>query len=104
MAIAGNASASSGAVEECMSSTKVSGITILNAKLHRPWVTRELIVRPRLLESLDAGLARPLTVVVAPAGFGKSTLVSSWIEGAGSWQARRRWPGAGRLAVAGRKR
>ncbi len=63
-----------------LSSTKGSDITILNAKLHRPRVTRDLIVRPRLLALLDAGLARPLAVVVAPAGFGKSTLVSSWIE------------------------
>ncbi len=62
-----------------MKSTKESNITILKAKLHRPRVTRELIVRPRLLALLDAGLARPLTAVVAPAGFGKSTLVSSWI-------------------------
>ena len=65
--------------EEPMSSRNKSGITILNAKLHRPRVTRDLIIRPRLLALLDAGRTRPLTVVVAPAGFGKSTLVSSWI-------------------------
>jgi LuxR family maltose regulon positive regulatory protein len=40
------------------------------------WVARE-----RLLALLDAGPHARLTVVVAPAGFGKSTLVAQWIEG-----------------------
>jgi len=53
---------------------------LLQAKLNRPRVTRDLIVRPRLLKLLDSGLSEPLTLVVAPAGFGKTTLVSSWIE------------------------
>ncbi len=56
------------------------GFVLLQAKLNRPRVTRDLIVRPRLLKLLDSGLSEPLTIVVAPAGFGKTTLVSSWIE------------------------
>jgi LuxR family transcriptional regulator, maltose regulon positive regulatory protein len=63
-----------------MSSTNRPEFTILNAKLNRPRVTKDLIVRPRLLALLDAALAGPLSIVVAPAGFGKTTLVSSWIE------------------------
>ncbi|MEM7133691.1 MAG: LuxR C-terminal-related transcriptional regulator [Chloroflexota bacterium] len=38
------------------------------------------MTRPRLLEKLDAGLASRLTLVAAPAGFGKSTLVSHWLQ------------------------
>lgn len=64
----------------CMSSVAGSDRPILRAKLLRPQVTKDLIARPRLLASLDAGLNMPLTVVVAPAGFGKTTLVSSWIS------------------------
>ena len=37
-------------------------------------------VRPRLVERLDYGTQGPLTLVAAAAGYGKTTLVSSWIE------------------------
>lgn len=55
-------------------------LVLLTAKLRRPRVTRNLVVRPRLLTMLDEGLAGPMSVVVAPAGFGKTSLVSSWLE------------------------
>jgi len=48
--------------------------TLLRTKLHRPKVTADLVPRPRLLERLDQHRERPLTLVVAPAGFGKTTL------------------------------
>jgi LuxR family maltose regulon positive regulatory protein len=38
-----------------------------------------LVSRPRLVERLNAGLDRKLTLVSAPAGFGKTTLISEWI-------------------------
>jgi len=40
-----------------------------------------LVSRPRLLERLNAGLLhkRKLTLISAPAGFGKTTLLSEWI-------------------------
>ena len=41
---------------------------------------RHLVPRARLLERLDQGAQGPLTVVCAGAGYGKTTLVSSWIE------------------------
>ena len=53
---------------------------ILATKLYIPPPRPELIVRPRLIERLDAGLPRKLTLISAPAGFGKTTLVSSWID------------------------
>jgi LuxR family transcriptional regulator, maltose regulon positive regulatory protein len=54
---------------------------LLRTKLQRPGVIRDLVPRPRLVERLNWAVSNPLTLVCAPAGFGKSTLVSSWIEG-----------------------
>lgn len=51
---------------------------LLEAKLHRPMPPRNPLPRPRLLERLDAATARSLTLVDAPAGFGKSTLLAAW--------------------------
>ena len=57
---------------------------LLLTKLHIPPVRRELVSRPRLLEKLDAGLDRSLTLVSAPAGFGKTTLLSEWAHSVGA--------------------
>jgi LuxR family maltose regulon positive regulatory protein len=38
-----------------------------------------MVSRPRLLERLNKGLHGKLTLISAPAGFGKTTLVSSWV-------------------------
>jgi LuxR family transcriptional regulator, maltose regulon positive regulatory protein len=54
--------------------------TLRQTKLHRPSPTRYLVVRQRLWERLDKGKAHPLILVCAPAGYGKTTLISSWIE------------------------
>jgi LuxR family maltose regulon positive regulatory protein len=56
---------------------------LLATKLYRPPPGDGLIVRPRLLEKLNEGLNRPLMLVVAPAGYGKTTLVTSWLDGCG---------------------
>ena len=53
---------------------------LLFTKLNRPPVAGDRIDRPRLIEMLNRGLPGPLTLVCAAAGFGKTTLVSSWIE------------------------
>jgi len=53
---------------------------LIRTKLHRPQVTENLVARPRLLEYLHTRRRRPLTVVSAPAGYGKTTLVSNWLE------------------------
>ena len=52
---------------------------ILATKLYLPPPTTTLVQRPRLLQRLAGALRRPLTSVVAPPGFGKTTLVSSWL-------------------------
>lgn len=56
--------------------------TLLTTKLHRPRALPQQVQRPQLLARLDQGLAAglPLTLVVAPAGFGKSTLISQWLD------------------------
>lgn len=63
-----------------MTSSQRPGIVILQTKLNRPSVTRDLVVRPRLLRRLEEGLNGAITLIVAPAGFGKTTLVSSWLQ------------------------
>ncbi len=57
-----------------------SAAPLLRTKLHRPPVTTDLVRRERLHERLSQGLEIPLTLVSAPAGYGKSMLVSSWAE------------------------
>lgn len=52
----------------------------LRTKLHRPRVTADVVDRPRLMVALNNGLDHSLILVAAPAGFGKSTLVSAWLE------------------------
>ncbi len=56
------------------------GEILLHTKLHRPLIARGLIDRPQLRHQLDEGVSLPLTLVVASAGFGKTTLVCSWLE------------------------
>src|SRR5438067_351359 len=54
---------------------------ILATKLYIPPLRPHVVIRPRLLERLNAGLHRKLTLISAPAGFGKTTLVSDWLTG-----------------------
>ncbi len=51
---------------------------LIKTKLFIPPLRVERVARPRLLELLDAGCQRSLTLVSAPAGFGKTTLLASW--------------------------
>ncbi len=53
---------------------------LLQTKLYIPPPRPDLVSRPRLIERLNEGLHRKLTLISAPAGFGKTTLVSSWID------------------------
>ena len=55
-------------------------LSIIRTKLHRPPVDNLHLHRPHLLDRLNKRLHRPLTLVSAPAGYGKSTLVSCWLE------------------------
>ncbi|MCQ3972473.1 MAG: LuxR family transcriptional regulator [Anaerolineae bacterium] len=55
--------------------------SLLSTKLFIPQAGQlhDILPRPRLVERLQAGLSRRLTLVSAPAGFGKTTLVTEWI-------------------------
>ena len=54
---------------------------ILATKLHVPSPRPKIVLRPRLIERLNEGLPGKLTLISAPAGFGKTTLVSEWVAG-----------------------
>ena len=56
---------------------------LLSTKFYVPPPRPALVSRPRLLALLDQGLARPLTLISAPTGFGKTTLLSEWRASAG---------------------
>jgi LuxR family maltose regulon positive regulatory protein len=51
---------------------------ILATKLYVPAPRHNVVLRPRLIERLNEGLHSKLTLIAAPAGFGKTTLVSEW--------------------------
>lgn len=53
--------------------------SIISTKLFCPPLRTEVIHRPHLTVRLDEGWQRKLTLISAPAGFGKTTLVSEWI-------------------------
>jgi LuxR family maltose regulon positive regulatory protein len=64
---------------------------LLKAKLRVPAVPDHYVRRLRLLRLLDEAVSRPLTLVVAPAGVGKTTLLAGW--------SAEREPGTGWLAL-----
>jgi LuxR family maltose regulon positive regulatory protein len=56
-------------------------IPLIATKLYIPPPRPNAVLRPRLTERLKAGLRSKLTLISAPAGFGKTTLVSAWVAG-----------------------
>ncbi len=57
-------------------------VPLLETKLHVPRRRRGLVARPRLNERLSRGAESALTLVSAPAGFGKTTLLTEWLAAA----------------------
>ena len=66
-------------------------IPLLETKLYAPRPRRGLVARPRLSERLSRGVESKLTLVSAPAGFGKSTLVADWLASAPAAQRSAAW-------------
>lgn len=60
-----------------------AGDTILATKIHVPRARSAVVARYRLLQRLNEGLERGFTLISAPAGFGKTTLVASWLRDQG---------------------
>lgn len=54
-------------------------IELLGTKTFIPRVRNNLISRPRLVDRLNKGLNKKLTLIIAPAGFGKTTLTAEWV-------------------------
>src|ERR687894_477756 len=54
---------------------------ILTTKLYVPPPRPHAVLRPRLTGRLNEGLPRKLTLISAPAGFGKTTLLGEWVAG-----------------------
>ena len=54
--------------------------SLLRTKIIIPPITPRVVGRPRLAEYLTDGTRRALTLVVAPAGFGKTTLAATWAQ------------------------
>ena len=52
---------------------------LLETKFHIPGLRRGQVPRPRLTARLTGGAERKLTLISAPAGFGKTTLVAEWL-------------------------
>lgn len=57
---------------------------LVRTKFYRPPVSENFVTRPRLIDRLNRASTRPFTLISAPAGYGKSTLLSAWL---------RQWPG-----------
>ncbi|MFL7838602.1 MAG: hypothetical protein AB8I52_07425, partial [Candidatus Promineifilaceae bacterium] len=57
-----------------------SSSVILKTKLYPPPVTQDMVPRVALLEHLEQNRKRPLTLISAPAGYGKSMLASMWLQ------------------------
>jgi LuxR family maltose regulon positive regulatory protein len=53
---------------------------LLTTKLYIPPTRPELVYRPRLIKRLNQGQHRKMTLISAPAGFGKTTLVTEWLD------------------------
>ena len=58
---------------------------LLQTKLFVPRLRPSLVPRPHLIETVNKGLTGKLTLISAPAGFGKTTLVTDWL-------AQQEWP------------
>lgn len=58
----------------------VNHLFVLQTKLHRPPTPLNLVTRPRLLEQLETERVKPFILVSAPAGYGKSVVISNWLE------------------------
>jgi LuxR family transcriptional regulator, maltose regulon positive regulatory protein len=59
----------------------VRRLPLLTTKLAAPPQPAGVVIRPRLLRQLDIGVDRSITLISAPAGWGKTTLLSCWVRG-----------------------
>ncbi len=70
-----------------------AGIPLLETKIYIPKWRPGLVSRPRLIEHMHQGIERKLTLVSAPAGFGKTTLLAEWLPSTPASEAESRAAG-----------
>jgi LuxR family maltose regulon positive regulatory protein len=63
---------------------------LIKTKITIPRLRPHVVVRPRLLQLLEEAVNRPFILISAPAGFGKTTLITSWLNQTGK-QSRVAW-------------
>jgi len=83
---------SSGVTRAALSEDKkediIENINILQTKLNRPRIMDDYIIRQKIIDELENNFIKPLSVISAGAGYGKSVTVSEWLEQSnymGSW-------------------
>ena len=64
--------------------------SLITTKIVVPPARSHMVVRQRLLEAMEDAISRPLTLISAPAGFGKTTLITSWLYETGN-ESRTAW-------------
>src|SRR5260370_40408801 len=74
-----------------MNTSMVIQSQLLATKFFMPTTSGTLISRPRLSRLLAESLKHPLTLISAPAGFGKTMLLSSWAQSLPASQALVAW-------------
>src|SRR3982074_789982 len=69
----------------------VAARPLLQTKLFVPRARPGLVPRPRLIERLNRGAAGKLTLISAPAGFGKTMLLAEWLANAEAGRGPAAW-------------
>jgi LuxR family maltose regulon positive regulatory protein len=69
-----------GKTDQINPSTQEQRETILSTKLFAPSIRPDHVSRPRLIAQINTGLDKALILISAPAGYGKTTLVCSWLH------------------------
>lgn len=70
------------------SGTALRPLQLLTTKMALPLTRSNLVLRPRLMHQMNAAIRGPLTLIAAPAGWGKTTLLHTWYADAN----RSAWP------------
>ena len=71
---------SSGVVSKALNKDDIGKYNLLETKLHRPPLSDDHLFHKDLIDKLEGNRERPLTIISAPAGYGKSILASQWME------------------------
>ena len=75
-----------------VSANQTGDLTVLRTKLQRPLLPPDVVPRAHLVARLDELLSRPVTLVSAAAGYGKSTMASLWLQ---AWDGPSAWVSLG---------